>query len=338
MPAPMFSPAGGVGSTYKDPKTGEVYKFTAQGWVKQTQDIKKETTEQGTFEIKPEEQQDVEKLKGFGLNEEAVQRFIAQKRSGTGTQVQQEQIKPEEVEEPEKDMSNPFGGMTKQEMLRDAFNKGVRKKSELENLSGMYDILVGEDEETIDIEDFESLSPKKQEETREKLKKMVITKGQELGTGTEREGVLGTLGTFDTGQELIDNFETVGTGLGKGLVRGGISVFGKNIIPGKRTFGKTTPEEDYLDSLMTVYTAQFIKAISGTQVSDEERRSLNKALPSEYKTVQNNIAGIKAIEEFLSNAYSVRIGVDLEPLRSEPGKNDPARIFRDKEEENPLGI
>jgi len=333
---PSFTPSGGVGSTYKDSKTGEVYKFTAQGWVLQSGDIKKETVQKQTFEIKPDEQELVEKLKTGGSSQDQINIGLQERRrvlSNLGPEKQEDQ---EEIVE--EDMSNPFGAMTKQEMLRDAFNKGVMDTSELDKLGKVYDLLVGEEEEAIDIEDFEMLSPEKQEQAREKIKKIIITKGQELGTGVEREGVLGTVGTFDTGQDLIDMLEKVKTGLIVGTVRGGISVFGKTIIPGKRAVGGTTEEEDRLSSLMTVYTAQFIKAISGAQVSDKEREFLMQALPSETKTKQNNIEGIKAIEDFLSNRYSASLGVSLDPLKSQKGKNDPMKIFSDEEDENPLGI
>ena len=333
---PSFTPSGGVGSTYKDPKTGEVYKFTAQGWVLQSSDIQKETAQKETFEIKPDEEELVEKLKTGGSSQEQINIGLQERRRVLSNLGPEKQVDQEEVVE--EDISNPFGGMTKQEMLRDAFNKGVRDTSELDKLGKVYDLLVGEEEEITGIEDFEMLLPEQQEQAREKIKKIVITKGQELGTGLEREGVLGTVGTFDTGQELIDMLEEVKTGIIPGTIRGGLSVFGRTIIPGTRAIGKTTEKEDELAALMTVYTSQFIKAISGTQVSDKEREFLNKALPSETKTMQNNIAGIKAIEEFLSNRYSASLGINIDPLKSQKGKNDPMKIFGDEEDENPLGI
>lgn len=335
---PQFTPRGGIGSTYKDPKTGEVYKFTAQGWVLQSGDIQKETIQKETFEVKPDEQELVERLKVGGSSQEQINQGLAERRRVLGNLGTDNQVVAENKKETSSPLS-PFQGMTKREVLLDAFNKGVTSVSELEKIEKLYDKLVGEEITLTDIENFEMLAPEAQEKARENIKKIVIQKGLELGTGLEREGVLGAVGTFDTGQELIDMLESgISTGILPGLVRGGLSVFGANVIPGTRAVGKTTPEEDRLNSLMTVYTAQFVKAISGAQVSDKERQFLMNALPSESKTRQNNIAGIKAIEEFLSNRYSAFLGVNLNPLRSSEGKNDPMRIFSGKEESNPLGI
>ena len=344
MTAPAFSPIGGVGSTYKDPKTGEMYKFTAQGWVLQSSDIQKETAQTGAFEVKPDEEGFVEWAKSKGSSQAQIEKGLTESRRVKANLGQQGQVETEKVVK-EVDTTNPYFDeskgriLTKKEVLLDAFNKGVTKTSELDKVESLYDKLVGTDEEQLtNLEDFETLSPEKQEQTREKLKKIVITKGQKLATGLEREGVLGTVGTFETGQELIDKLEEVKTGLITGTVRGGLSVFGTTIIPGTRAIGKTTQEEDELNALMTVYTAQFIKAISGAQVSDKERQFLMKALPSETKTEQNNVAGIKSIEEFLSNRYSASLGVDMSPLKSQKGRKDPMKIFSDDEEVNPLGI
>jgi len=323
MPAPQFTPTGGIGTTYKDPQTGEVYEFTAQGWVKQTK--KEEIIEKPTFEVKPDEEEDVNKLKSAGFDDNKVSEIMVKRRRALANQEQQKQVEPIV----EKDTSAPFGGMSKQEMLKDAFNKGASKK-DLDELSGIYEMVVGTEEELIDTEKFDLLSPEQQEQTREKLRKIVATKAMELGTGAERQGVLGALGTFDTGQEVIDFLESgseeeVKTGLIPGIMR----IFGRPV-------GKTSEREDEFNALTTVYTAQFIRAISGLTVSDKERRFLNKALPNETKTRQNNIAGIEAIEEWMSNAYTPYVGVSLDPLKS--SESDPMKIFSDEENKNPLGI
>jgi hypothetical protein len=187
-----FTPRGGIGSTYKDPKTGQVYKFTAQGWILQSSDIVKETAEKQTFEIKPDEQDLVEKLKAGGSNQEQINKGLTERRRilsnlGQGEQVEQGAeiswddylSKAEELvgksltgvekdelrvqynenvgktKEIEQDTSHPFGGMNKQEMLRDAFNKGVTSTTELKKLSTLYDLLVGEEDENEDFTDTE---------------------------------------------------------------------------------------------------------------------------------------------------------------------------------------
>lgn len=335
---PQFTPRGGIGTTYKDPKTGTVWQFTQAGWQEKSTQIVQEVAEKTTFEVKPDEQELVDKLKAGGSTQEQINQGLVERRRVMGNLGSVDQVGDREISRESVESRSPFGNMTKREVLIDAFNKGVTNVSELNKISDLYDLFSGE-ELAIDMEDFEMLSPQAKERAREKVKKAIIQKGQELGTGAEREGVLGAIGTFDTGQELIDMLESgVATGILSGISRGGVSIFGRSLIPGKRALGKTTAEEDRLNSLMTVYTAQFIKAISGAQVSDKEREFLMNALPSESKTKQNNIEGIKAIEEFLSNRYSALLGVSMDPLKSSEGLNDPVGIFSDDESINPLGI
>ncbi|MDD2731391.1 MAG: hypothetical protein PHW33_04700 [Candidatus Portnoybacteria bacterium] len=192
---PQFLPTGGIGSTYKDPKTGEVYKFTAQGWLLQSSDIKEESDKKETFEVKPEEKDLVEELKAGGSSQPQINQGLMERARVLSNLKQQGQVEKVETEGEiswddylgkaeeyvgrsltgeeknelriqynenigeapaiEQDTSHPFGGMNKQEMLRDAFNKGVTSTTELKKLSTLYDMLVEEENENEDFTDTE---------------------------------------------------------------------------------------------------------------------------------------------------------------------------------------
>ena len=148
---PNFSPTGGIGSTWKDPKTGQVYRYTAQGWVAESKDIKKETSQTKTFEIKPDEKDLVEKLKTGGSNQEQIDKGLTERRrvlSNLGQVETTEVVEEAPAEKP--NITNPFEGMNKQQMLRDAFNKGVTSTTELKKLEDLYDLLSGDEDTDVD--------------------------------------------------------------------------------------------------------------------------------------------------------------------------------------------
>lgn len=179
------------------------------------------------------------------------------------------------------------------------------------------------------------------DQVKQELKAAAVARAQTLPSAGEREGSIEALSTFDTGQDIINALQEITTGPIAGTMRQGFNVFGIPFlhVPGKREFGTTTAEEDRLASLMTVFTARFIKAISGAQVSDKEREFLMGALPVETKQEQANIEGIKAIAEFLSDRYTPTLGIDLSPLVPTSTNNDPLGIGASTPSaNNPLGI
>ena len=345
MMGPNFSPAGGVGTIWKDPTTGKTWKYSKNGWLEQgSGDISKDNKNKGTFVVKPEEEGIVNTLKVGGAKNTDIQNALKQRQA----------ILAQKAEDPTSDTKltdettvgkksfNPFSGKSKVDVLRDAFNNGVTTDTELEKLGKTYDLLASTDEELIDqTTDLDSLTVAEQEKIKSSIKSQVITKAQALGSQSEREEVMESLGTLETGQEIIDAIEEgISTGPIAGTSRKGVSIFGLKAVPGARTLGKTTPEEDRFAALVNIYTARFIKAISGAQVSDKEREFLMESLPSETKQEQENIEGIKAISEYLANRYSPTVGVDLNPLVPLSGNTtDPLKILNGgKNSNNPLGI
>lgn len=187
---PLFTPAGGIGSTWKDPKTGQAYKFTAQGWVEQTEDIKKQVTEKGTFEIKPDEEDLVEKLKAGGSNQEQINKGLTERRRILSNLGQQGKTMFQEAGTKEPDLTNPFGGMTKQEILIDAFNKGVTKETELSKLEKIYDLFNPPEDDWSFAEETIRLSPDaSREELRVALRKRTELSISDIDTLLDREMV-----------------------------------------------------------------------------------------------------------------------------------------------------
>lgn len=346
---PQFTPTQGIGSTYKDPRSGQTYTYTAQGWQLKSSNIQQETSESDTFEIKPDEKYFAERARANGASEDEIRRGILQDRqvrsnitSNGGTIGEEPQTTPDTT-----DTTNPFFDktrgriLTKKEALVDAYNQGITDPDEISKVESLYDSLVGEDElGDFDQIDISALPPEEQALAKEQVKQAAVARAQELGSASEREGVVGAIAAMEDGQEIINLItgeDAVSTGIGSGLYRRGLSVFGVNVIPGARRLEATTEKEDELATKMGLFTANFIKAISGAQVSDKEREELMKILPSEGKGEQENIENIKALSDALANKYSPMVNVDLDPLK--PGvqtEEDPLGINTNSV--NPLGI
>lgn len=123
-----------------------------------------------------------------------------------------------------------------------------------------------------------------------------------LPTVGERDSLGGAVGAVREAQKMVNllGAEKTNTGLLSGL--------GAKLT---RPFGLTTQEQDNLNASMVNYRAQFIKAISGAAVTDQERRNLMQTLPSEFKPYQSNIAGFYSTLGYLDSIYSGKYGFDL---------------------------
>lgn len=145
---PNFSPSGGIGSMWQDPKSGKTWKYTAQGWVAGETDIAKDVKSKGTFQIQPDEEDLFKQLQAGGSSQEQIQAGLLERRriASNLQQTNNGQTSTTEVSTP--NLSNPFKGMSKKEVLIDSFNKGVRSSSELEKIGNTYDLLVGKEEES----------------------------------------------------------------------------------------------------------------------------------------------------------------------------------------------
>jgi len=115
---------------------------------------------------------------------------------------------------------------------------------------------------------------------------------------------------------LLD--EGIATGPAVGRLKAGTEFFGLfPLTPGATTFGLSSDETNDFIAASTVFTANFIKAISGAQVSDKERTFLENALPSIKKQEALNISGIKIIVETLKDKYETQLGIDFDDFADE---------------------
>jgi len=135
---------------------------------------------------------------------------------------------------------------------------------------------------------------------------------------TARESSFGAIASFKNAQNIIGLLDQgVQTGPLVGRAKEGLSVFGIPLAPGLRTFGATSQLADQFSAATTAFTANYIKALSGVQVTDKEREFLMNALPSETKQESVNRAGIKELLNFLRNKYELQLGVKFDKFPNE---------------------
>lgn len=319
MAKPNFTPKNGVGTIFKDQVTGEKWQYSAGGWIKAT-DVDGNT---GSFDVSTEETELGNTLKLGGAKEEDIQNALSQRKQILAVKQTDTASKPK---------SDIFSGKSKSQFLKDAFMNGVTANKELEELGKTYDLLATQTGEDVDLS---SLSPAEIEENRRQVEKTAVGLMQALPDAVGRDSALGSLTVFRTGDEIIKTIEsgTVKTGLLAGSMRRGI--FGI----GGRSLGKTTQEEDDFNSLTEVFAANFRKAMSGTAVSEGEMKRLERFLPSETKTEQDNISGIIQLSNYLSDKTSLQLGTDISVLIPTRGNKDPLNLYGGGVSgSNPLGI
>lgn len=338
---PQFSPAKGIGSTYKD-NSGKNWVYTKNGWIESGTENTIDTKNKNTFVANPEDDSIITTLKSGGAKDVDIQNALKQRQTilsqkvtetssgdinaGLGTSdLDSESIKTKTVD--------PFKGKTRTQVLKEAFLGGVTDNTELEKIGKTYDMLATPTEEA--NADISKLSPVEQAAAKKAIEKQAIVKMQSLPDATARDSALAALSTFRAGENIISDLEsgTVETGLVKGGVRQG--VFGV----GARSLGKTTKEEDAFAALTEVFAANFRKALSGAQVSDVELARLDRFLPSETKTKQQNIQGILELSNYLSDKTSLQLNYDVSPLVPQETSSDPLNINGSgASKNNPLGI
>lgn len=80
----------------------------------------------------------------------------------------------------------------------------------------------------------------------------------------------------------------------------------------RQWFGASTDEFNRFKAGSVGFTAQYIKALSGVQVSDKERKFLLGLLPTIHKTAEVNKAGIKTAIQRLTNKYELQLGINFD--------------------------
>jgi hypothetical protein len=136
---------------------------------------------------------------------------------------------------------------------------------------------------------------------------------QSLPVGQQDKAFSAT-STFQNASDLIDLLDQgVKTGPIAGRVAGGVKgPFGLTIFPGKQQLGISSQAQNDFIAKSTVFTANFIKAISGVQVSDKERQFLEKALPSITNQERVNRSNISALLDLLKSKYELQLGLKFD--------------------------
>lgn len=122
-----------------------------------------------------------------------------------------------------------------------------------------------------------------------------------------RDGAYSAIGSFKNANGLLDL-------LNQGVKTGPLAGTAGNV---GQFFGTTSENYDKFKAGVTAFTANFIKAISGVQVSDKEREFLMGALPSEFKQENVNRSGIEMLLTFLKNKYETQLGINFSDFPNE---------------------
>lgn len=154
----------------------------------------------------------------------------------------------------------------------------------------------------------------------QELEGLAIQRAGALGTGGERDSARASLEVLNLTEEVSNLLqqEGVDVGFALGKIREGLSVNLANnqisLTPGTRSFSLTNKQEDLLNAKITLLTANFIKSISGAQVSDAERQFLLQASTSEGKSLQANMAALMALTDAANSNLRYKIDLDTRGL------------------------
>jgi len=149
------------------------------------------------------------------------------------------------------------------------------------------------------------------------LTSRAATIARSLQTKDERQAAQSNISVIQQandiyGQLVAEGGPEVGFALDK--VREGLTVDILNnnvsLSPSTRNLGLTSKQSDILNSRMTLMTANFIKSISGAQVSDAERQFLLQASTGEGRSEQANIAALIVMSEAVNRSLNLATGLD----------------------------
>jgi len=130
----------------------------------------------------------------------------------------------------------------------------------------------------------------------------IRSKIQELPAG-QQEGAFSAIAAAEGARNLASMLDK---GVSTGPVSGRAQKFSARFL------NRASKEFIDFNSASTAFTANFIKAISGVQVSDKERQFLMNALPSPEKQELENRQGMEQLVKFLKDKYEIQLGVPLD--------------------------
>jgi hypothetical protein len=165
-------------------------------------------------------------------------------------------------------------------------------------------IKIGGPKKTTDLKDIlsnlfmttQGLTPREQD-----LRLRIMS----LPDARQREGASGAIATFKLGARILEILSSPG---GRNLV-GPVSGR-KNLL--LRQIGISNPLFDDFVSNSTIMSGEFIKSLTGVQMSDKERQFYLRSLPTPDKTYEQNVSGIMAIIKKLKDEYELQLGIRLE--------------------------
>lgn len=128
-----------------------------------------------------------------------------------------------------------------------------------------------------------------------------------LPDATAREGAYGAVASFKNARDIVGLLD-------EGVKTGPLSGLSRTI---GRPFGLSTEKGQAFDTATTLFTANYIKALSGVQVTDKEREFIQKALPSPFTQEKYNKTNLKQLMDFLRNKYELTLGVDIDQFPTE---------------------
>ena len=158
---------------------------------------------------------------------------------------------------------------------------------------------------------------------REELRSLASRRAGALKTVGERQAALSNISVIEQANEIYDQLTAVGgpdVGFALDKVREGLTVDILNnqvsLTPSTRNLGLTSEQSDILNSRMTLLTANFIKSISGAQVSDAERQFLLQASTGEGRSEQGNLAALLVMSEAVNRSLGLATQLDTTSLSS----------------------
>mgnify|MGYP001609456162 CR=1 FL=1 len=167
-------------------------------------------------------------------------------------------------------------------------------------------------------------------ETEAQTKKINNEVSQALSTNTtlrgaitglpvgQQDGAFGAIASFKNARDIIELLDKgVETGPISGRLRQGLKIFGLPITPSGQSLGLTGENFNKFAAATTAFTANYIKALSGVQVSDREREFLMTALPSPNNQESVNRANVSMLLQFLKNKYELQLGLPFDQFADE---------------------
>lgn len=123
----------------------------------------------------------------------------------------------------------------------------------------------------------------------------------------QQDAMFGAISVFKNARDILALLDK---GVKTGPVSGRLRSIGKAL-------GTTGEDFNKFSAATTAFTANYIKALSGVQVSDKERQFLLGALPSETNQEQVNRDNISVLTDFLKNKLELQLGINVDNFPNE---------------------